>query len=85
MNVEIIKKGSLILYRFTRADGRIFLVGRTYGKEQKLFIDNGYFQFAPYLLLLNLPLIELVRILNSIKFDLLTLHDQMKAIENKYL
>lgn len=85
MKVEIRKKGSLTFYRFTRADGRIFLVGRTYGKEQKLFIDSSYFQFAPYLLPLDLPLIELVQILNSIEFDLLTLHEQMTGIENKYL
>nr|DAF56950.1 MAG TPA: hypothetical protein [Siphoviridae sp. ctiJm4] len=81
MKVTITKKGSLNLYRFTRSDGRIFLVGRAYGADLQVCVNNDRFN-APFCLPLDLPLIDFVRILQGIKFDK-TLQDQILKIDNK--
>lgn len=81
MKVTITKKGSLNFYRFTRSDGRIFLVGRTYGTDPQVCVNNDCFN-APFCLPLDLPLIDFVRILQGIKFDK-TLQDQILQIDNK--
>ena len=81
MKVTMIKEGLMVFYRFTRSDGRLFLVGRTYGNKPQIFVDNKHFS-TPFCLPLNLPLIDLVRILQGIKFDA-TLQEQILQIDDK--
>ena len=80
MKVTMIKEDLMVFYRFTRSDGRQFLVGRTYGNEPQIFVDNKHFS-TPFCLPLNLPLIDLVRILQEVKFDA-TLQDQISKLDN---
>ncbi len=81
MKVTITKKGSLNFYRFTRSDGQIFLIGRTFGADPQISVNNDHFN-APFCLPLDLPLIDFVGILQGIKFDK-TLQDQILQIDNK--
>lgn len=80
MKVTMIKAGLMVFYRFTRSDGRLFVVGRTYGNEPQIFVDNKHFS-TPFCLPLNLSLVKLVSILQGLKFDK-TLQDQILKLDN---
>lgn len=81
MKVRIIRKDSLTFYRFTRSDGRAFLVGRTFGECLQFAVNNNDFSTS-FCVQANITLAEFVGILENIKFDR-TLQDQILKLDNK--
>lgn len=81
MKAQIIRKESLTFYRFTRSDGREFLVSKTYGKCPQFAVNNNDFN-APFCVPADITLADFVGILEDIKFDQ-TLQDQILKLDNK--
>lgn len=81
MKAQIIKKDNLTFYRFTRSDGRAFLISKTFGECPQFAVNNNDFS-TPFCVSANISLAEFVGILKNIKFDR-TLQDQILKLDNK--
>lgn len=80
MKVRIIRKDSLTFHKFTRSDGRVFLVSKTFGECPRFAVNNNDFS-TPFCVQANISLAEFVGILENIKFDR-TLQDQIVKLDN---
>lgn len=81
MKAQIIRRESLTFYRFERADGRAFLISKTFGACPQFAVNNNDFS-TPFCVQENITLADFVGILENIKFDH-TLQDQILKLDNQ--
>lgn len=81
MKAQIIRRESLTFYRFERADGRAFLISKTFGACPQFAVNNNDFSTL-FCVPASISLVDFVGILEDIKFDR-TLQDQILKLDNQ--